>query len=124
MERGKILKLANEYIKLEDNADFADQVVKLVAEENFTELEDRFYRNLDFGTGGIRGVIGGGYNRMNPFMIRKVSQGLATYINKAAAGKEASIVIAHDSRRCSRLFAETASAVFFLVSHTNNCTHS
>ena len=57
-------------------------------------------------------MIGGGYNRMNPYIIRKVTQGLATYINNAAAGKGVSVALAHDSRRCSRLFAETAASVF------------
>ena len=112
MEKAEIIKLANEYMEKELDEGFRNQVKKLLTEENFAELEDCFYKNLDFGTGGIRGVIGGGYNRMNPYIIRKVTQGLATYINKAAAGKSVSVVLAHDSRRCSRLFAETAAAVF------------
>ena len=117
MEKSEIIRLANEYIEREDDEGFKNQVKKLLADENFTELEDCFYKSLDFGTGGIRGVIGGGYNRMNPYIIKKVTQGLATYINKAAAGKKAggqpvSVALAHDSRRCSRLFAETAASVF------------
>ena len=112
MEKAEIIRLAEEYIKLEENEKFALEVKELLAQENFKELEDRFYKSLDFGTGGIRGVIGGGYNRMNPYIIRKVSQGLATYINKACAGKQGSVVLAYDSRRCSRLFAETAASVF------------
>ena len=112
MEKSEIIRLANEYIEREDDEGFKNQVKKLLADENFTELEDCFYKSLDFGTGGIRGVIGGGYNRMNPYIIKKVTQGLATYINNAAAGKSVSVVLAHDSRRCSRLFAETAASVF------------
>ncbi|MBO7093673.1 MAG: phospho-sugar mutase, partial [Spirochaetia bacterium] len=112
MEKAEIIKLANEYMEKELDEGFRNQVKKLLADENFTELEDCFYKSLDFGTGGIRGVIGGGYNRINPYIIKKVTQGLATYINKAAAGKCVSVVLAHDSRRCSRLFAETAASVF------------
>ena len=121
MEKAEIIKLADEYMAKELDEGFKNQVKKLLEEENFTELEDCFYKNLDFGTGGIRGVIGGGYNRMNPYIIRKVTQGLATYINKSAetlkqvqgdALWQPSVVLAHDSRRCSRLFAETAAAVF------------
>ncbi len=119
MEKAEIIKLANEYMEKELDEGFRNQVKKLLADENFTELEDCFYKNLDFGTGGIRGVIGGGYNRMNPYIIRKVTQGLATYITKAAGADlrqpdagQVSVVLAHDSRRCSRLFAETAAAVF------------
>ncbi len=112
MEKQEIIKLANEYMEKEQDSTFKNQVKKLLDDGNFIELEDCFYKNLDFGTGGIRGVIGGGFNRMNPYIIRKVTQGLATYINKAAAGRQVSVVLAHDSRRCSRLFAETASAVF------------
>lgn len=112
MERNEIISLAEEYIKLEENEKFADEVKKLLSEENFRELEDRFYKSLDFGTGGIRGIIGGGYNRMNPYIIKKVSQGLASYINKAKGEGSPSVVLAYDSRRCSRLFAETAASVF------------
>ena len=74
MEKSEIIRLANEYIEREDDEGFKNQVKKLLADENFTELEDCFYKSLDFGTGGIRGVIGGGYNRMNPYIIKKVTQ--------------------------------------------------
>lgn len=112
METKEIIAVAEEYIRLEHDQTFTDQVKELLEKKDYAELEERFYKTLDFGTGGIRGIIGGGYNRMNPYNIKKVSQGLANYINKAASGKKPSIVIAHDSRRCSRLFAETAASVF------------
>lgn len=73
-------------------------------------IEDAFYRDLEFGTGGLRGVIGVGTNRMNIYVIRKASQGLANYLNKIY--KNPSIAVSYDSRIKSDLFARTASEVF------------
>ncbi|MCR5291545.1 MAG: phospho-sugar mutase [Eubacterium sp.] len=73
--------------------------------------EDAFYRNLAFGTGGLRGTIGAGTNRMNVYVVRKASQGLADYINSSSDG-QASVVIGYDSRIKSDVFAKTAAAVF------------
>lgn len=73
------------------------------------EISDRFYRNLEFGTGGLRGVIGAGTNRMNVYTVRKATQGLANYLNKH--GKNPSVAIAHDSRIKSDVFARQAAAV-------------
>lgn len=71
------------------------------------EIEDRFYRDLEFGTGGLRGVIGAGTNRMNVYTVRKASQGLANYILKQG-GSDKGVAIAYDSRRMSPEFADTA----------------
>lgn len=76
------------------------------------EIEDRFYRNLEFGTGGLRGVLGAGTNRMNKYVVRQATQGLAAYI--AGCGEEAGrrgVVIAHDSRRFSHEFSVEAALV-------------
>lgn len=105
------LQKAQEYINFEQHSFFRDQVVKLMEEKNFTELGDRFYTELEFGTGGLRGVIGGGFNRMNPFVVRKSTQGLANYIKKAVPLDKASVVIAYDSRNFSDLFALEAALV-------------
>jgi len=76
--------------------------------DNEKEIEDRFYRELEFGTGGMRGVIGAGTNRINKYTVRKAAQGLANYIKKQGNGQK-SVAIAYDSRRCSDEFAlETA----------------
>ena len=76
------------------------------------ELQDRFYKNLEFGTAGLRGVIGAGSNRMNKYTVAKASEGFARYIcQKGEKAKEDGVVIAHDNRRCSRLFAETTAGV-------------
>ena len=69
------------------------------------EIEDRFYRDLEFGTGGLRGVIGAGTNRMNVYTVRKASQGLANYILKNG-GADKGVAIAFDSRRFSPEFAQ------------------
>ncbi len=74
---------------------------------NDTEIEDRFYRNLAFGTGGLRGVIGVGTNRMNRYTVRKATQGLANYI-LSQNGQDKGVAIAHDSRRFSPEFTEEA----------------
>ena len=71
------------------------------------EIEDRFYKELAFGTGGLRGVIGAGTNRMNIYTVRKATQGLANYIKKQG-GAEKGVVIAYDSRRKSPEFADEA----------------
>ncbi len=71
------------------------------------EIEDRFYKELEFGTGGLRGVIGAGTNRMNIYTVRKATQGLANYIIKQG-GREKGVAIAYDSRRMSPEFADEA----------------
>lgn len=74
---------------------------------NDTEIEDRFYRQLEFGTGGLRGVIGAGINRMNIYTVRQATQGLANYII-SQKGEGKGVAIAYDSRRMSPEFAKEA----------------
>lgn len=74
---------------------------------NEGEIEDRFYKELEFGTGGLRGVIGAGTNRMNIYTVRKATQGLANYIIKQG-GRNRGVAIAYDSRRMSPEFADEA----------------
>lgn len=74
---------------------------------NDTEIEDRFYKDLEFGTGGLRGVLGAGSNRMNIYTVRKATQGLANYILKQG-GADKGVAIAYDSRRMSPEFAREA----------------
>jgi phosphoglucomutase len=116
MEKDAIIAQAKDYIGKEKDAGFKAEVEKLLAAEDWKELEDRFYRTLEFGTGGLRGVIGGGFNRMNTFVVKSATQGLAAYIAKAFPDKAAkgalSAVIAFDSRHYSPEFAEAAALVF------------
>ena len=74
------------------------------------ELEDRFYKELEFGTGGLRGVMGAGANRMNKYTVSKATKGLADYLNSCFEG-EKSVAVAYDSRNNSKIFAETAAGV-------------
>src|SRR5690554_4389557 len=74
----------------------------MTVKDNCSEIEDRFYKNLEFGTGGLRGVIGAGTNRMNKYVVRRATQGLASYLTKNFnAAKERGVVIAYDSRHMS-----------------------
>ena len=84
--------------------------VKHLMETDPIALEDAFYRNLEFGTGGLRGIMGAGTNRMNKYTVGMATQGLANYI-KAHVQGETSVCISHDSRNNSRLFAEISAEV-------------
>ena len=120
MEIKKIQEQAKGYIAKEKESHFRREVEKLLAdsgEEAARELADRFYRNLEFGTGGLRGIIGGGYNRMNTLVVKSATQGLANYLRKAFPEKAAkngglSAAIAFDSRHYSAEFAEAAALIF------------
>ena len=92
---------------------FDDQTkaeVKHLMDTDPVALEDAFYRNLEFGTGGLRGIMGAGTNRMNKYTVGMATQGLANYI-KAHVQGETSVCISHDSRNNSRLFAEISAQV-------------
>lgn len=77
-----------------------------------SELTDAFYKDLEFGTGGIRGVMGAGSNRMNKYTVGKATQGLCNYLIKAFPGQDISVAIAHDSRNNSTYFADITASVF------------
>ena len=82
-------------------------------EGNSLEIRDRFYKELDFGTAGIRGVIGAGTNRINKYVVRRLSTAIAAHISaKGQKAKKDGVVIGYDSRNCSELFAKEAAAVF------------
>jgi len=110
MTNEEILAKAQAYVKSEKHPTFRGEVEKLIAEKNFDELSDRFFKDLEFGTGGLRGVIGGGYNRLNSYTIQKATQGLATYVVQQKI-QNPSAVIAYDSRNYSDLFALEAAKV-------------
>lgn len=103
-----IMQIYREWL---DNAYFdAEFRAELAAlEGNAAELEDRFYRDLEFGTAGMRGIIGAGRNRMNQYVVQKATQGFANYLHTYEKQDEMTVVIAHDNRRFSAEFAlETA----------------
>ena len=105
-------EIKNEYLRwcslASEDLDLVKELKSIEGDEG--KIEDAFYRNLEFGTGGLRGVIGAGTNRMNIYMVRKASQGLSNYINKKFSNP--SIAISYDSRIKSTLFANTAAEVF------------
>ena len=91
-----------------------DAVRAMLESEDKTELVESFYRTLEFGTGGLRGIMGPGTNRMNIYTVGAATQGLSNYLNKNFAGKldQISVVVGHDCRNNSRLFAETSANIF------------
>lgn len=90
-----------------------EAVKQMLNNDDKTELIDAFYRTLEFGTGGLRGIMGPGTNRMNVYTMGAATQGLSNYLNKCFADREQiSVVIGHDCRNNSRLFAETAANIF------------
>lgn len=94
-------------LKAADDKDLTNELKTI--KNNTSEIEDRFYKNLEFGTGGLRGIIGAGTNRINIYTVRKVSQGLANYLNNNY--NNPSVAIAYDSRIKSDIFAENAASV-------------
>jgi len=86
--------------------------VKDMMENNPAELTECFYKNLEFGTGGLRGLMGTGTNRMNIYTVGMATQGLCNYLKKNDSSSTLSVAVAHDNRNNSRLFAETTAGVF------------
>lgn len=93
-----------------DDADIVKELRDIASDVE--KIEDAFYRNLAFGTGGIRGIIGAGSNRMNIYTVARVSQGLADYVKKHFPEEKRKIAVSYDSRIKSDLFAQVASGVF------------
>ena len=89
------------------------EIRQMLDSEDKTALVDAFYQNLEFGTGGLRGIMGAGTNRMNKYIVGMATQGFANYLLKAfPEGKQLSVVVGHDCRNNGRLFAETVAAIF------------
>ena len=108
MEQSTISKIKQ---WLEGNYDEdTKSAIKSLQESSPKDLEDAFYRNLEFGTGGLRGIMGVGTNRMNRYTVGMATQGYANYLLKSF-GDEVKVAVAHDSRNNSRFFAETVAQV-------------
>jgi len=88
------------------------QAVQDLIDHNPNELMEAFYKNLEFGTGGLRGIMGVGTNRMNKYTVGMATQGFANYLKKTYPNQTIKVAIAHDSRNNSRFFAETTAQVF------------
>jgi len=106
-----IKEKVNSWLTGNFDTDTKEQLRKLET-ANPSEVADAFYRNLEFGTGGLRGVMGVGTNRMNKYTVGMATQGFANYLKKNFTNQEISVAIAHDSRNNSRQFAEIVANVF------------
>ncbi len=103
-----VMELYNEWCKSAvDDADLVSELASVKGDE--AAIRDRFYRDLEFGTGGLRGVLGAGTNRMNIYTVRRATQGLANYVKKSF--DKPSVAISYDSRNKSVVFANAAAAV-------------
>ena len=95
------------------DADTQAEVKRMLENPDKTDLIEAFYKDLEFGTGGLRGIMGVGSNRMNIYTVGAATQGLSNYLNKCFAGKkDISVVVGHDCRNNSRLFAEISANIF------------
>ena len=95
------------------DAETQQAVKAMIESEDKTPLIDSFYRSLEFGTGGLRGIMGPGTNRMNIYTVGAATQGLSNYLNKSFKDlDQIAVVVGHDSRNNSRLFAETSANIF------------
>lgn len=106
-----ILETAKGWLSDFFDADVRTEVQKLM-DSDPEELKDRFYKNMEFGTGGMRGIMGVGTNRINKYTLGKSTQGLSNYLRKSYAGEEIKVVIAYDCRHNSDTLARTVAEVF------------
>ncbi|MEM6359339.1 MAG: phospho-sugar mutase [Bacteroidota bacterium] len=106
----EILDKANVWLNSDIDEVSKSEIKELM--QNEEALTDAFYKNLEFGTGGLRGIMGIGSNRMNKYTVGMATQGLANYLLKSFTGQDVKVAIAHDSRNNSRYFAEVTAEVF------------
>ncbi|MDH4058159.1 MAG: phospho-sugar mutase, partial [Cyclobacteriaceae bacterium] len=92
--------------------DTKNQIKDLLSNPDQKELIDSFYKDLEFGTGGLRGIMGAGSNCMNKYTVGVATQGLCNYLLKAYPGKKLSVALAHDSRNNSPYFTQIVADVF------------
>ncbi len=107
-----ILQKANQWLEGNYDADVKQAVQKLIDDKAYTELTDSFYKDLEFGTGGLRGLMGPGSNRINKYTIGAATQGLANYLKKTYPNETIKVAIAHDSRNNSDVLAGITADVF------------
>ena len=114
MENGleqQVLAKAQKWLDGNYDAETKKQV-KYLMDNDMKELVESFYKDLEFGTGGLRGVMGVGTNRMNIYTVGAATQGLSNYLKRNFAGEEIRVVVGHDSRNNSRMFAERVADIF------------
>ncbi|MBR5877261.1 MAG: phospho-sugar mutase [Alistipes sp.] len=106
-----VLSKAQQWLDGDYDQATKDQV-KCLMENDMKELTESFYKDLEFGTGGLRGIMGVGTNRMNIYTVGSATQGLANYLKKNFEGEKVKVAVAHDSRNNSRMFAERVADIF------------
>lgn len=102
----------NTWLKGNYDTDTKTEIQQLLDKQSYNELTDSFYRDLEFGTGGLRGIMGAGSNRINKYTIGTATQGLANFLNKTYPGEQIKVAVAHDSRNNSAYFARITAEVF------------
>lgn len=107
-----ILQRASAWLQAPYDQETIDQVQSMIDSGQVTELTDAFYKDLEFGTGGLRGIMGAGTNRMNKYTIGRATQGLSNYLKKTYPGQQIKVAIAYDSRNNSPEFAHVVASVF------------
>ncbi len=108
----EIKNKAQEWLNSNIDLEAKTEIQSMLDAEDQSELIDSFYKDLEFGTGGLRGIMGIGSNRMNKYTLGKATQGLSNYLNKTFPGQQVSVAIAHDCRNKSDHFAEVTASVF------------
>jgi phosphoglucomutase len=107
-----ILAKVNTWLQGNYDDQVKQQIQKSLDDKDYTLLTDSFYRDLEFGTGGLRGIMGPGSNRINKYTIGSATQGLANYLKKTYLNEKIKVAIAHDSRNNSDVFAGITADVF------------
>ena len=108
----EIQQKVNTWLNGSYDADTQAEIRQMLADNQEDTLNDAFYRNLEFGTGGLRGIMGVGSNRMNRYTLGMATQGLCNYLLKSFPNQEIKVAIAHDSRNNSKLFARITAGIF------------
>ncbi|HLF33762.1 MAG TPA: phospho-sugar mutase [Cyclobacteriaceae bacterium] len=116
MDKVAMDKAVSEKVRSWLDSDVVDEETKkeirrMMNKDDKTEIIEAFYKDLEFGTGGLRGIMGAGTNRMNKYTVASATQGLANYLKKSFPGTEIKVAIAHDSRNQSDFFTKTAAAI-------------
>ena len=109
----QVTEKAEKWLTPAYDAETQAEVKRMLENDDKTELIEAFYKDLEFGTGGLRGIMGVGSNRMNIYTVGAATQGLSNYLKKNFKDlPQISVVVGHDCRNNSRLFAETVAAIF------------
>jgi phosphoglucomutase len=107
-----VLKKVNSWLQGSYDAAVKQEIQAMLDAGAYTELTDSFYRDLEFGTGGLRGIMGPGSNRINKYTLGAATQGLSNYLKKTYPGEQIKVAIAHDSRNNADLFSQITADVF------------